>query len=643
MAVTKVIEVQVKDNLDKTQDHFNDLRNEIKKTEQEVEDLTKTFGANSNEVKKATKQLDSLTDAYNDLSKSATDVNASFEDIYGELKPLTARLGEAEDRLYELALAGKQNTQEYRDLLEATANYRRVQIQTDLVVDSAAQTMSQKLGGALEGAASAFALVQGAMGLFGSESEEVEKALLKVQSAMALAQGIEGVRTALPLFTGLGTVIKTHVVTAFSTLKGAIISTGIGALVVGLGFLISKMMETADATQEAADAQEKLNEKQRKSLEIMNEIIDAAEKKRNAEKGGLNDMQRELDLLKARGATEKEIFDKSKAILLEELHNQKVRYESLKYGDKLEREAAVETKELIKNTKNEIRVLEAEYYRNKREQSKKSTKKEKEDIKEVHDYEAEALQNRIRLQNEFYAELENEMQVNADLTKTEQEKEIESVNDKYFRLIELAKQYNQDTTLLEENQKNALNDINTKYANERIKTEKETNDRIKEDNQKLQDAKLSVARSGFQLISELASDFAGKNEKQQRKAFNVQKAANLAGATIDGYKAVTSTYAQTVGGPVLKGIAAGIVGAAAFAQVAKIASTSFDSPRVDSGSGNISGGESQTQAPSFNIVGQGSVGSLPQLEQKPIQAFVVSGEVTSQQALDRNRLRNATL
>lgn len=643
MSVTKVIEVQVKDNLDKTQDHFNDLRNEIKKTEQEVEDLTKTFGANSNEVKKANKQLDSLTDAYNELSKSATDVNASFDFIYKELKPLTARLGEAEDRLYELALAGKQNTREYRDLLEATANYRKVQIQTDLVVDSAAQTMSQKLGGALEGAASGFAMVQGAMGLFGSESEEVEKALLKVQSAMALAQGIEGVRTALPLFTGLGTVIKTHVVTAFSTLKGAIISTGIGALVVGLGFLISKMMETADATQEAADAQEKLNEKQRKSLEIMNEIIDAAEKKRNAEKGGLNDMQRELELLKARGATEKEIFEKSKAILLEELHNQKVRYESLKYGDKLEREAAVETKELIKNTKNEIRVLEAEYYRNKREQSKKSTKKEKEDIKEVHDYEAEALQNRIRLQNEFYAELENEMQVNADLTKTEQEKEIEAVNDKYFRLIELAKQYNQDTTLLEENQKNALNDINTKYANERIKTEKETNDRIKEDNQKLQDSKLSVARSGFQLISELASDFAGKNEKQQRKAFNVQKAANLAGATIDGYKAVTSTYAQTVGGPVLKGIAAGIVGAAAFAQVAKIASTSFDSPRVDSGGSNLPGSEPTTQAPSFNIVGQGSVGSLPQLEQKPIQAFVVSGEVTSQQALDRNRLRNATL
>jgi dUTP pyrophosphatase len=30
------------------------------------------------------------------------------------------------------------------------------------------------------------------MGLFGSESENVEKAILKVQSAMALAQGLEG-------------------------------------------------------------------------------------------------------------------------------------------------------------------------------------------------------------------------------------------------------------------------------------------------------------------------------------------------------------------------------------------------------------------------------------------------------------------
>jgi hypothetical protein len=38
--------------------------------------------------------------------------------------------------------------------------------------------------------ASGFAVAQGAMGLFGAESEEVEKTLLKVQSAMALSQGL---------------------------------------------------------------------------------------------------------------------------------------------------------------------------------------------------------------------------------------------------------------------------------------------------------------------------------------------------------------------------------------------------------------------------------------------------------------------
>jgi len=31
------------------------------------------------------------------------------------------------------------------------------------------------------------------------------------------------------------------------------------------------------------------------------------------------------------------------------------------------------------------------------------------------------------------------------------------------------------------------------------------------------------------------------------------------------------------------------------------------------------------------------------LQQQPVQAFVVSGEVTTSQALDRNRVQNATL
>ena len=95
------------------------------------------------------------------------------------------------------------------------------------------------LGGALQGATAGFSALQGAMGLFGAEGKDVEKMMLKVQSAMALQQGISGIAGAMDSFKLLGNEVKGNVVKAFSTLKGAIIGTGIGLLVVGLGLLIA--------------------------------------------------------------------------------------------------------------------------------------------------------------------------------------------------------------------------------------------------------------------------------------------------------------------------------------------------------------------------------------------------------------------
>jgi len=142
-------------------------------------------------VDTASKEFDNFAKSIKAVDKSATNLDATFEEVYGDLQPLTTRMGEAEDRLYELALAGKQGTQEFKDLLTSVGNYRKVQIQTDMVVDNAATTMTQKLGGALNFAAGSFSLVQGSMSLFGAESENVEKAILKVQEAMAISQGVE--------------------------------------------------------------------------------------------------------------------------------------------------------------------------------------------------------------------------------------------------------------------------------------------------------------------------------------------------------------------------------------------------------------------------------------------------------------------
>ena len=95
------------------------------------------------------------------------------------------------------------------------------------------------LGGAIEGAVSGFSALQGASALFGGESKELEKTLVKVQSAMALQQGISGIFNSIDSFKLLANTIKTNVVTSLTTLRGALIATGLGALAVGVGLLIA--------------------------------------------------------------------------------------------------------------------------------------------------------------------------------------------------------------------------------------------------------------------------------------------------------------------------------------------------------------------------------------------------------------------
>ena len=129
---------------------------------------------------------------------------------------------------------------------EATEAARRVAKLKDSIGDAKAlaDTFNPDkkfvaLGGALQGAVSGFSALQGAMGLFGDKGKEVEAMLLKVQSAMALQQGISGVAGAMDAFGQLAGKIKTQVVTAFTTLKGAMMATGIGLITAAVAFLVT--------------------------------------------------------------------------------------------------------------------------------------------------------------------------------------------------------------------------------------------------------------------------------------------------------------------------------------------------------------------------------------------------------------------
>ena len=98
-----------------------------------AEKRTINIDINSN-ASEAEKDFKSFNKAVDETTKSAKNLDATFEEVYGELQPLTTRMGEAEDRLYELALAGDTASKEYQELLTKVGEYRKVQIQTDLAV-----------------------------------------------------------------------------------------------------------------------------------------------------------------------------------------------------------------------------------------------------------------------------------------------------------------------------------------------------------------------------------------------------------------------------------------------------------------------------------------------------------------------------
>ena len=148
-------------------------------------------------------------------------------------------------------------------------------------------------------------------------------------------------------------------------------------------------------------------------------------------------------------------------------------------------------------------------------------------------------------------------------------------------------------------------------------------------------------------------DLASK-EKRAKKRFETEKKMSLAMAVVDGFKAIITSLAfsplATPVGPNPIGIAnLAVTSAMSAANIAAIASTKYES-----GGGSRGGRPAQApQAPSFNVVGQSapSVDSQSELSAQeleardaaPQRAYVVSTDITSQQALDREIEGQSTL
>jgi len=142
-----------------------------------------------------------------------------------------------------------------------------------------------------------------------------------------------------------------------------------------------------------------------------------------------------------------------------------------------------------------------------------------------------------------------------------------------------------------------------------------------------------------------------RRDEIAERNFRLQKAFAIAQAAINTALAISDVLAREPGGLIKKGVAAAIIGALGAAQIAAIASTKFvpTATSVPGGVGSIgtSGTSRQAQDPSFNIVGTGQQFQLAQViaqrTGEPIRAFVVSGDVRTGLALDRNIINSSKL
>jgi hypothetical protein len=596
MAEKKVIELEVKTNT-------ASLKSQLREAQNEVQTLADKFGATSAEAVNAAKRA------------------AELKDAIGDAKALT-------------------------DAFNPDAKFN---------------ALSSSIGGVLNG----FQAFEGALGLVGVEGEAVQQTLLKVQSAMALSQGLQGLGEARDSFRQLGAVASN----ALKGIKTGLAATGIGLFVVALGLIVAYWDDIKAAVSGVSEEQKKLNANSQANLDIQKSKLTAIDSQEN--------------ILKLQGKSEREILNIKIAQTDETIKAAKQQILNNERTAKAQIEASQRNKDilsgilqfmslpltlLLRTIDDAGKVFGKDFGLNKKFYEGLSgfvfdpedTKKEIEAVKVETEKGLKELENTragfvlaVRAIDKTASDEKKATQKAIDDTeKAEKEKRRKEEEDAEDAFLKRGQKMREDN--LENYQKNRDKelDIDNKTAEERIKIfDKEQAQRDadaekeKQRLKSLQDAKYDIVRTGLSTIGNLATAFAGESEKEQKKAFEIQKAANIAGAIIDTIRATIGAFksGNAIGGPILGFAQAGIAAAGGAVMIRQLEQSSFNGRGAANAPSNTGGNNNQAITPNFNIIGNQNQTQLAQLNQPPIKAYVVGSDVTTQQMLDKKKIQNATL
>lgn len=434
-------------------------------------------GKSIKNVQDLDKSLDNLNQATEETTKSTKDVNATFEDVYGDLQPLTTRLGEAEDRLYELSLAGETASDEFKELLEVVTNYRKTQIAVDQAVDASATTMGQKLVANVEFGASAFQAFESASALAGVESEKLVQTMVKLQaiqgvvgSIKTLQQGLKESTIGMKLLSlatgGYNLVVgtSTGLMKAF---RIALLATGIGALVVGIVALITNfkklfgfMTPVIDALKDFGDligltnfAEERQSAK-REGLHQLEMARIEAEKK--AREDAFNERQdqydREIALARSLG---QETFN----LEVEKLNNQiEFDKQARDSREKAAKRAANTIKGLEKDIARSFSINQSRLLRSQQKMLQEQVDEYKKYVKAVKDGE----NNLLILQNN-----------NARQQKQKEDKDLKDRNARYKQFVDKRKREQERLFKIEQKRLFDIQKLEEEFLNEIEKLDEE--------------------------------------------------------------------------------------------------------------------------------------------------------------------------
>ena len=511
--------------------------------------------------------------------------------------------------------------------------------------------------------------------------------------------------------------------TGAKAFAAALTATGIGAIVVALGLLVTTLMNYADAAERAAETQKKLNE---------------ARKEMNAEALTVEQasLKRSIDLLtseaKLRGASQKEIFELEQQGRRLNLRAQERYYNELSSKDSDEGRKTLEN---IKNLQTDIKVADNNFRASQLEAQKQSGQKRIDVNKQLQQKELEDIRKNAKdafvglmsdkdkevflVEEKFTKQIElaNKYGEDTKLLAQLQQKELSAITEKYNQ-IELDKKKEQDikdkeallkkqedergilllglqTRLEELDRKNQLSDLDFQQDLERLAEQRtilaeqeaidlqnteltefqktEIRKKYADARKGITDAEIETEKAAmmakqeinlaylglFEQFGTLLGQIAGKNKALAISGIIIQQASAIgqiiANTAIANAKAAAA-LPLTLGQPfvTINTISAGLSIASTIAAAAKSIQQINSQPGGSGGGGSAGGGGAQISAPRVAGIaapqintGGGmnptqQIGETLGAAQKPVRAYVVSGDVSSQQALDRRTSRAAT-